>query len=127
MGCIAGCPARIRTWVKGFKVLCATTTLPGSENWRDELRLLAQSPQVLFAGLDPLQHLGNVYPPADAEGAGGEDSGVFRVPKTLLEPLPRGHAEVERHAEKGAVRLLRPVSVDNGRRCEQGSDDFPAC
>lgn len=34
-GCLGakqdGCPARIRTWVKGFKVLCATATLPGSE------------------------------------------------------------------------------------------------
>ena len=26
---INGCPARIRTWVEGVKVLCATTTPPG--------------------------------------------------------------------------------------------------
>ena len=27
---IWSCPARIRTWVKGFKVPCATTTPPGN-------------------------------------------------------------------------------------------------
>jgi hypothetical protein len=27
---LVGCRARIRTWAKGFKVLCATTTQPGT-------------------------------------------------------------------------------------------------
>ena len=30
----SGCPARVRTWAKGFKVLCATTTQQGSVETR---------------------------------------------------------------------------------------------
>ena len=61
-----GCPARIRTWVRGAKDHCATVTLPGNALFTSALKLACHTFAV-SQSFQTLPYLINVNRPAYAE------------------------------------------------------------